>query len=253
MPRKALIGVCSLAALAFSAPGAQAARTWAGTWSSTAGGEMVLDTKGSGTYSSGRATIRGGVNGDLNKGTWDNGNGTTGTFEFRLEPDGHSFLGTANYDDPQIAGRFAWNGVCTAGPCLQNSESDDPGGELPDPGFYYPPRSAPHSEAVSATLKGSKADFGLSGSKCSSHNVNFDYSLGGLRSNPVHVNRKTGKFSDTVGAIETMGSADAKWVELKFTGRFYPKQMRGTVKLTVDSKKKPKCEAKWDFLSRVED
>jgi hypothetical protein len=125
MPRKALIGVCSFAMLVLCgamAPGAQAARTWAGTWSGGVGGEMVLDAKGSGTYSSGRGTIRGGVSGDVNKGTWDSNNGSTGTFKFTLDPGGLTFTGEGRYDDTGISTNpFAWNGACTAGPCLNNS------------------------------------------------------------------------------------------------------------------------------------
>ena len=123
MPRKVLIGLCSLALLALSAPiaPAAAARTWAGTWSTTSGGEMALDATGSGTYSFGRGTIRGGVNGDANRGTWNNGNGTTGTFKFTLEPDGLTFAGEGRYDDTGIsANAFPWNGACVAGPCLEN-------------------------------------------------------------------------------------------------------------------------------------
>jgi hypothetical protein len=130
MPRKALIGVCSLAALALFAviaPGAQAARTWAGTWSSGVGGEMVLDATGSGTYSSGRGTIRGGVNGDVNQGTWDSNNNSTGTFKFTLDPNGLTFLGEGRYDDTGISGNaFAWNGTCIAGACLNNTANSCP-------------------------------------------------------------------------------------------------------------------------------
>ena len=132
MPRKVLVGVCALGALALFAaiaPGAQAARTWAGTWSTTASVHpMVLDEKGSGT-AFGTGTIRGGVKGDVNKGTWDNGNGTTGTFEFELDPDGLTFTGEGRYDDTGISTNpFPWNGTCTAGPCLQNSADGGGGG-----------------------------------------------------------------------------------------------------------------------------
>ena len=133
MPRKALIGAGPLAVLALLAtiaPAAQGARTWAGTWSGGTGGEMVLDATGSGTYSFGRGTIRGAVNGDVNKGTWDNNNGSTGTFKFTLDPDGLTFTGEGRFDDTSISqNAFAWNGSCTAGACLQNSAGGGGGGD----------------------------------------------------------------------------------------------------------------------------
>jgi hypothetical protein len=120
-----LVVVALFAALA---PSAQAARTWAGTWSTTAGGEMVLDATGSGTYSFGRGTIRGGVNGDVNRGTWDSGNGT-GTFKFTLDHDGLTFAGEGRYDDTGISeNAFAWNGTCIAGACLENDVGGGGGG-----------------------------------------------------------------------------------------------------------------------------
>jgi hypothetical protein len=91
---------------------------------------MVLDATGSGTYSFGRGTIRGGVNGDVNNGTWDNNNGTTGTFKFTLDPAGLTFTGEGRYDDTGISGNaFPWNGTCTAGACLQNGVDGGGGGD----------------------------------------------------------------------------------------------------------------------------
>ena len=154
-----------------------------------------------------------------------------------------------------ITDAFPSFGYSTAGETgswkLDTDPSDAAFGELPDPGFYYPPRGTRDSKEVAATLEGSKARLSFVGSKCSSHNVNFDYSLGVLHAKPVRVNRTTGKFSDTVGAVSENGSRDDKWVEAKFTGRFFPRQVRGTLKLTVDSKKKPKCEPSGTSLPRL--
>ncbi len=181
-----------------------------------------------------------------------------GQFAWPAYRDGHAYPLTITSADGRltITDAFPSFGYSTAGETgswkLDVFPSDAAFGELPDPGFYYPPRGTRDSKEVAATLEGSKARFSFVGSKCSSHNVNFDYSLGVLHAKPVRVNRTTGKFSDTVGAVSENGSRDDKWVEAKFTGRFFPRQVRGTLKLTVDSKKKPKCEAKWDFIAKVE-
>jgi hypothetical protein len=161
MPRKVLIGVCSLAVLtlfAATAHGAQAARTWAGTWSTTATSRpMVLDATGSGTaFDSG--TIRGAVNGDANKGTWDNGNGSTGTFEFELDRAGLSFTGVGNFDEPGIADEFPWNGTCTAGPCLENTGGGEGGGIKPKEGRFVGKTSQSRPISFSVVYDGRHAE-----------------------------------------------------------------------------------------------
>jgi hypothetical protein len=69
--------------------------TWTGTWDTTYGNMQLSQSDGSvtGTYEVDQGTIEGTVQGNKLIGTWHEGEGDAGEFEFTLSPDGNSFVG----------------------------------------------------------------------------------------------------------------------------------------------------------------
>ena len=74
--------------------------TWTGTWDTTYGNMQLSQSDGSvtGTYEVDQGTIEGTVQGNKLIGTWHEGEGDAGEFEFTLSPDGNSFVGRWRQD-----------------------------------------------------------------------------------------------------------------------------------------------------------
>ncbi len=129
MRRQGPVVVALLLALMVLVPlasGRQAAgNTWAGVWNSDFG-PLTLDAGGSGSYTGfNPGTVSGSVTGNVDKGTW-NQPGTppkSGTFEFTMSADGHSFTGVWAYAAGGCGSACGWNGTCQSGACLKNGET----------------------------------------------------------------------------------------------------------------------------------
>ncbi len=142
-----------LAVAAASAPAAHAANTWAGVWNSDFG-RLTMDAGGAGSYEGfSPGTVSGGVDGNVNKGTWQQP-GTPpkgGTYTFTLSGDGRSFTGTWAYDAGGCGTACGWNGTCIEGACLKNGVTATP--PPPPP----PPPPAPQPSGVTCQPAGLRA------------------------------------------------------------------------------------------------
>jgi hypothetical protein len=122
----ALAAITLFSSLASARPAA--ANTWAGVWNSDFG-QLTLGASGSGSYTGyNPGTVSGTITGNVDKGTWNQpGNPTkTGTFEFTMGSDGHSFTGTWAYTGGGCGSSCGWGGTCLSGECLKNGAAPSP-------------------------------------------------------------------------------------------------------------------------------
>ena len=125
-----LLGTAGMWATAATA---EAAYTWAGTWTTTVGGypyaDVVMDASGAGSYP-GPSTISGGISGidgRTNSGTWTQPT-KSGYYTFNMSESGLGFTGT--YSDGESgtcsSPPCTWDGTCSSGACLGNGPEAEP-------------------------------------------------------------------------------------------------------------------------------